>query len=81
MLIIFFIAAVPKDSQRFQQRCASTFYFYAFSLRSVKGKAMQQHGSFAIPLFFLFDEDVRHFYKMKRWAYNAVAAATNTLII
>jgi hypothetical protein len=51
MLIIFFIAAVPKDSQRFQKRCASTFYFYAFSLRSVKGKAC---GSVAASLFFYF---------------------------
>jgi hypothetical protein len=30
---------------------------------------------------FLIDEMQSRFYKMKRWAYNAVAAATNTLII
>jgi hypothetical protein len=50
MSFIFFIAAVPKDSQRFQQRCASTFYFYA--VRCTLQQAMQQHGSYAILLFF-----------------------------
>jgi hypothetical protein len=30
---------------------------------------------------FLIDEIQSRFYKLKRWAYNAVAAATNTLKI
>lgn len=46
MLIIFFIAAVPKDSQRFPKRCASTTFFYAISLRLVNGKAYRQYGLF-----------------------------------
>jgi hypothetical protein len=41
-----------EGSQRFQQRCGeTTFYFYAFSLRSVKGKAC---GSFAASPIFYF---------------------------
>jgi hypothetical protein len=38
-VIFFCVAAVPKDSQRFPKRCASTTFFYALSLRSVKGRA------------------------------------------
>jgi hypothetical protein len=79
MSFIFFIAAVPKDSQRFQQRCASTFYFYA--VRCTLQQAMQQHGSFAILLFFLIDKVVKHSYKMKCWACKTVAAAASSFII
>jgi hypothetical protein len=43
-----------EDSQRFQQRYASMIYFYAFSLRSVKGNAC---GSFAASLIFYFFVD------------------------
>jgi hypothetical protein len=31
MLIIFFIAAVPKDSQRFQQRCGKPLSIFMLS--------------------------------------------------
>jgi hypothetical protein len=51
MLIIFFAAAVPKDSQRFSEWCASTFYFYAVSFQSVNSKAC---GSMAASLYFIF---------------------------
>jgi hypothetical protein len=38
MLIIFFIAAVPKDSQRFQQRCGEPLSIFMPS-HSVQSKA------------------------------------------
>jgi len=40
-----------KDSQRFPKRCASTFYLYAISLRSVNSTAC---GSMANNLLFPF---------------------------
>jgi len=56
MLIIFFIAAVPKDSQRFSKRCASTNLFLCCLLPVGQQQSLRQHGSFAILLFFLIDE-------------------------
>ena len=45
MLIIFFIAAVPKDSQRFPKLCGeATSFIYAISFQSVNGKAYRQYG-------------------------------------
>jgi len=44
MLIIFFIAAVPKTANASQNRCASTNLFYAISFQSVNGKAYRQYG-------------------------------------
>ena len=39
MLIIFFIPAVPKDSQRFPKRCGEPRIYFAISLRSVNSTA------------------------------------------
>jgi len=77
MLIIFFAAAVPKDSQRFPEWCASTFFFYAISFQSVNSKAC---GSFAASLFFYFslvDTMLNRLYKIEHRALNAVAAAAS----
>jgi hypothetical protein len=46
-----------EGSQRFQQRCGeTTFYFYAFSLRSVKGNACGSFAASPIIYFFLIDK-------------------------
>jgi hypothetical protein len=46
---------------RFQQRCASTIYFYA--VRFALQQALQQQGGFAEYLFFLLDEMQNSFTK------------------
>jgi hypothetical protein len=41
---------------------------------------MQQHGSFAILLFFLIDEVLKMFYKVEPWALKTVAAPMNLFL-
>jgi hypothetical protein len=58
-------------------------YFYAISFQSVNSNAC---GSIAPPiggnlLFFLIDEMMKHFYKLKPWALKTVAAAASSFII
>jgi hypothetical protein len=54
----------------------SMFCFYAVSFQSVNSKACGS--KVAKPLFiFLIDEVVKHFYKIKPWACNAVATAAS----
>jgi hypothetical protein len=50
MLIIFFIAAVPKDSQRFQQRCGKPLSIFMLSVALYS----RQCSSMAASLFFYF---------------------------
>jgi hypothetical protein len=52
--IIFLCCSRAEDSQRFQQRRGETTIFIA--VRCTLQQAMQQHGNFAILLFFLIDE-------------------------
>jgi hypothetical protein len=81
MLIIFFIAAVPKTANASNSGVVNHFLFLCLLTPFSQRQRLRQHGSFAILLFFLIDEMQSRFYKMKRWACNTVAAATNTLII
>jgi len=52
MSFIFFVEAVPKDSQRFPKRCASTFFLYAvrFALHQALHAARQLRHSFIFVL-------------------------------
>jgi hypothetical protein len=70
-----------EGSQRFQQRCGeTTFYFYAFSLRSVKGKAC---GSFvASPIFYFFYyTNFEVLFKNQTASLKTAATAASTFIL
>jgi hypothetical protein len=70
---------VPKNP-RFQQRCGeTTFYFYAFSLRSVKGKAC---GSFAAsPIFYFLLMKYKTLLQNQTTSLQTAAAAAITFIL
>jgi hypothetical protein len=81
MLIIFFIAAVPKDSQRFQQRCGKPLSIFMPS-HSVQSKAKPAAAwQLRYSFIFLIDEMQSRFFKMKHWACKAVAAAASSFIL
>ncbi|MFN0082453.1 MAG: hypothetical protein ACKVOM_08020 [Ferruginibacter sp.] len=77
MLIIFFIAAVPKDSQRFQQLPCKheSIFMLSPSSRSIAKPAAARHGKPYFLFYFLIDADAKPPKKIQRWACNAVAAA------
>jgi hypothetical protein len=83
MSFIFFIAAVPKDSQRFQQRCGKplSIFMPSPSSRSKATPAAARHGKPYFLFYFLIDEDAKPPKKMQRWALKAVAAAARCFII
>jgi hypothetical protein len=71
---------VTKDSQSFPKRCGESHHLYYHSFQSNNGIAC---GSFAASLFFYFliDEVLKMFYKLKPWALKTAAAATNIVIL
>jgi len=68
-----------KDSQRYSKRCASTFYLYAISLRSVNSTAC---GSMANNLLFSFGYSTfEGSLYMQRVGLKTAAAASYIFII
>ena len=79
MLIIFFIAAVPKTANASNSGMASHEIFLCCPLHFTAGNAAAWQLRYSF--IFLIDEIQSRLIKMKCWACDAVAAAASSFIL
>jgi hypothetical protein len=77
MLIIFFIAAVPKTANASNSGVVNHFLFLCLLTPFSQRQRLRQLCSFAILLFFLIGAVLNRLCKIEQWALKTVAAAAS----